>query len=161
MVTNVMVFPAEKARKTPRQLRPKPGRHGRSWQPYKFSDLAGGRPIGHPKQVPRGPRGGVQLAVGQVWVDLCTDELWVIRQLELRMNRFQVHLSYYRSLAVIKSISSVQVKGMMRIWDDAAQYFRDIARKLVGEAKSLGIDPVKAARYFGIDPETGEIVDER
>lgn len=165
MTAKVSPFPAKKARKVPRQIRPQPGWYmdegdpvpQRRWRPYRLGDLAGARPHGHPKVIPRGPRGGVWLATGQVWVELHGERLWVIRHLEPQASgRYRVHLSLYQREELIHDLSSLTLKQTMKIWDEAAVFFRATVEHMAAFVKRQGGDPAKAAQYFGVDPTTGE-----
>lgn len=165
MAANVRPFPIKKARKVPRQGRPGPGWYvdesdavpQRLWRPYRLGDLAGARPRAHPQVIPRGPRGGIRLEVGQVWVELHGEKLWVIRHLEPQTGgRYRVFLSLYQRDEWSYDLSSLTLKQSMKIWDEAALFFRTTVEHLAAVVEQQGGDPVKAAQYFGIDPATGE-----
>lgn len=165
MTAKVVHFPTAKARKVPRQNRPKPGWYldesevvpRERWRAYRLGDLAGARPRGHPKVIPRGPRGGIRLTVGQVWVDLHGETLWVIRYLEPQaQGRYRVHLSLYERDEISYELSSLTLKQIMKIWDEAASFFRGAVEHMKKVAFLRGGDPIKAAKFFGVDPQTGE-----
>lgn len=165
MAKNVVPFPKERVRKVPRQARPKPGWYtdegdaipARRWRPYRLGDLAGARPWGHPRVIPRGPRGGIQLAVGQVWVELHGETLWVIRHLEPQTGgRYRVFLSLYQREEISYDLSSLTLKQTMKIWDEAAEFFRATVEHMAAVVRERGGDPAKAVQYFGVDLETGE-----
>ena len=165
MTAKVVYLPLEKARKVPRQTRPKPGwyRHEegvisqKRWRPYRLGDLAGARPKGHPKVIPRGPRGGIRLEVGQVWVDIHGETLWVIRQLEsMAQGRYRVYLGLYERDEISYELSSLTLKQIMKIWDEAAPFFRSTVEHMKKVAFLCGGDPIKAVKFFGVDPSTGE-----
>lgn len=165
MTAKVTRFPVEKARKVARQHRPKPGWYmdesdvvlERRWRPYCLGDLAGARPKAHPRVIPRGPRGGVRLAVGQVWVEIHGEKLWVIRHLEPQASgRYRVYLSLYQRDELSYKLSSLTVKQTMKIWDEAAVFFRSTVELMTAFVQEQGGDPAKAAQYFGVDPSTGE-----
>lgn len=165
MSAKVARFPAEKARKVPRQDRPKPGWYTdesdvvpqRRWRPYRLGDLAGARPRAHPRIVPHGPRGGIRLAVGQVWVEIHGENLWVIRHLEPQAaGRYRVCLSLYQRDEIGHDLSSLTLKQTMKIWDEAAAFFRGTVEHMTAVVQARGGDPAQAAKFFGVDSSTGE-----
>lgn len=165
MTANVARFPVEKVRKVPRQNRPKPGWYldekttppKKRWRAYRLGDLAGARPRGHPKVIPRGPRGRIRLEVGQVWVEIHGEKLWVIRYLEPRtQGRYWVYLSLYGRDETSYDLSSLTLKQIMKIWDEAAPFFRSTVEHMKKVAFLCGGDPIQAVKFFGVDPQTGE-----
>ncbi len=163
MTAKVTPFSIEKARKSARQARPKPGWNGsgtnRRWEAYRFVDLGGKRPIGHPA-VERGPRGGIRLAERQVWISLHDQRLWVIQWLEPQAGgRHRVALMPYRfsgGECFPWEISSLTLRSSLRIWDDVGRVLATTAAKLRTAALDRGIDPGRTGVFFGIDPTTGE-----
>jgi hypothetical protein len=130
----------------------------RLFRNYMMKDVfaPGKTPRGHPKLM-RGPRGGVKLAVGQVWVELGYDELWQIAKLEPGpYEKLLVSLRPYRCRMVTRTISERTLRYGMMVWEDSLQHSRKAVGKLRtairnGEGKSLR----GSASYFGIDLFTG------
>jgi hypothetical protein len=101
----------------------------------------------------------VKLAVNQVWVELHTQDLWVVKRLEpAAANRHRVFLARYRYMsdAYWRESSSVMLRATMRIWDDTASVLYATMEKFRAAASEYGIDPGRAAVFFGVDGTTGE-----
>ncbi|MDP3958206.1 MAG: hypothetical protein Q8Q36_01935 [bacterium] len=124
----------------------------RSFRCYKPADIGGERPRGHrpPKY---GPRGGVILGVGQVWVEVGLQHMWVIAALERRRDgKHTVHLRPYRCFSLTRTVSETTLRMCFMVWEkdkkDTEELAEDMRRWHPGWRG-----------FFGLDPETGNRID--
>jgi len=129
-----------------------------------LGDLNGERPKGHPK-LGLGPKGKVLLAPRQVWVMRHSQELWVIRQCDNRLNgRYEVHLSRYGSTHIELSISEANLRSNFCVWEKMVDELGFLVGKVrraieAGEGNIFGHTTKNTSRvlenFFGVDPVTG------
>jgi hypothetical protein len=134
----------------------------------RLADLAGKRPRGHPK-LERTERGRVLLALGQVWVERHSSELWVIREMVIQPNgKARVYLSRYGSRAVVYDYGEANFRSNMAVWEQAVAEGQALVAKVRqmiedGAGQGFGHTPKNVSRvlseFFGIDPVTGERID--
>ena len=125
-------------------------------------DLLGRPPIGHP-EIRRGPRGGVILDVGQVWVAITPEEeLWVIVSMELTERK-----GTYTHTVVIapfsardpkfhRKISEQTFRSTMHVWDDYIKPQVDRIHELTRLAESGGRTYQELCKFLDLNPITGE-----
>ncbi len=131
--------------------------------PRRLGDLQGKRPQGHP-ELRRSPRGKISLDLGQVWVELHTQDLYVIRGLSLRSDgkKHNVSLSRYGRNEPERSLSETSLRQTMRVWEDAVELFAQCMKKVCkaiedGEGKPFGMTNVDdAAEFFGVGSKNGQ-----
>ncbi len=135
--------------------------------PWRLVDLHDSRPLGHPP-VRRTRFGKVILNVEQVWVDLATDELWVVWEIIPHYHRSKyarVHLKRYRARPpyLIRELSESNLRGQMRVWDDMREFKQDLVEKL-REEFPVSTPPqtrqralVSTLRFFGLDARGNRI----
>ncbi len=138
----------------------RPVQRGEAW--YLFLDTKGGKkPKGHPP-LERGPRGKVLLAVNQVWVELHTGMLWVVRSIE----KTRKHPSYphdvgftpYHKGHYQRILAEMTFRQTMQVWEDAIQFRIDLGVKVNYAARQDPKSPFRgrgaaesARAFFGID----------
>lgn len=130
-------------------------------RPGTLTKLRGRRPLGHP-EVKRGPRGRVLLAPKQVWVE-GTGTLWVLESLRPVRDGFypyNVTLVRYDGAPGARILAEHTFRSYMEVWEDAVQSRKHLASKLKdGDPHPFGSNEA-AAKFFGIDPDTGNRVDD-
>lgn len=135
----------------------------RGKRPSTLTKLRGRRPLGHP-EVKYGPRGRVLLAPQQVWVEGHTGVLWIIESLRhMREGFYPFNVTLVRYDGTSKGariLSEHTMRSYMEVWEDAVQSRKRIAEKLKdGSPHPFGSNKA-AAQFFGIDPDTGNRVDD-
>lgn len=125
-------------------------------------DLLGRPPVGHP-EIRRGPRGGVILDVGQVWVAITSEEeLWVIISTELTARRgtykHNVVLAPFsaRDPKFHRKLSEQTFRYTMRVWDDYIEPQMIRIRELTQLAESGGRTYQELCKFLDLNPVTGE-----
>lgn len=134
---------------------------------WRYGDLNGLRPKGHPTVFTYGPRGKVLLEIGQVWVEIHNGILWRVNELDTRHDgTYKVTLGlYYHPKRNDRMLAETTLRLNMEIWDVVGQKRSELLTKLkrcinAGEGKAFGITSLDAAaRFFGLDPKTGERID--
>jgi hypothetical protein len=87
---------------------------------WTLDELQGKRPRGHPR-LDFGPRGGVLIAPRQVWVEIGSDELWVIEKISRRRDgKKLVYLKHYLTRNEDpRRLTEATLRGAMLIYDEA------------------------------------------
>lgn len=134
----------------------KPIRRNGAW--ILWMGTEGRKPKGHPP-LTFGPRGGVRLAVNQVWVESHGSRLWVIRSIRKGSSHPSYpHLveliPYYRG-QYVQVLAEMTFRQTMKVWEAAIQFRSELDGKLHHAAKFDPQSPfsgVESARvYFGLD----------
>ncbi len=100
----------------------------------KMESLNGRRPYGHPA-ILRDLKGKIVLGPKQVWVEMGTNELWVIYFLrKLSNGRFVVSIKPYGHSEVSRSLLESTLRQCFRIWENQVEFqkklYRDFPEKL-------------------------------
>jgi hypothetical protein len=153
------------------RLHPK-ARPRKKGQPWRFVDLQGERPRGHPKKIDHGPRGQVIAAVGQVWVMGHNQELWTIVEIKtcryrgkLYPGRFLLQPYLSRRPFPPWDIGEQTFRGNLTIWDNFGAEMRALIEKLnrasqrdpqsLWRGNSAGGAGARA--FFGLDADGSRI----
>ena len=127
-----------KQRRVAKQFKPK------QWC---FADLNGKRPQGHP-EVKFGPRGKVELAKGQVWVETHTQQLFVVTQIVVaRKNFYRLDVmaqGYRQGPGTCYPYSEANFRSQFEVWDSFGQSRKELMKKLAHVAEH---DPTSP--YYG------------
>lgn len=170
MTAKVISFENERAKRAA-QLPKNTERKKKPGESWKVGDLEGKRPEGHPP-IRRGPRGGLILAEGQVWVEVHTRRLVVLERFEVRRSsgtyRHQVWIRPYKTRAdyFLKELAEASFRGSFQVWDDFVEAMPRLMEEFIRAAATdpespfRGMqDPAAAARkFFGLD-EKGNRID--
>ena len=107
---------------------------------WKLDELAGRKPRG-PPQLKFGPRGKVLLAKKQVWVELDSDELWVISSLRVRDDgKHIVYLKHYLLNEESRRITETTLRSSMMVYEEALRPITPGPRqKLTPEGKTTAV----------------------
>ena len=132
-------------------------------QGFRFAkDLSGHPPIGHP-EIMRGPRGGVILDVGQVWVTITLEEeLWVIVSIQRTVRKgtykHDVTLAPFnnRDSKFHRKISEQTMRSTMHVWNDYIQPQVDRIERLTFLAESGDRTYQELCKFLDLNPVTGE-----
>lgn len=131
--------------------------------PWRTIDLKGRRPSGHPAPE-YGPRGRVKLAIGQVWVECHSQELYVVKDLvdaRCSLYSYDVVLIAYKRERIQRVLAEATIRCTMQVWDR----FESERRKRVSELCELAeYDPEspwrgtktagsRALAFFGMDED--------
>jgi len=115
---------------------------------WRFKDLQGGRPQGHPAHIERGPKGRIILAVGQVWVEGHTQNLVVIRELWVARNTFYPHdvvFAPYLNKCEAHCLAETTFRMTHEIWDTWGDSQKHLMEKL---ERMSATDPQSPFRNF-------------
>lgn len=170
VMTKIVQYPKERIVGSRLYPKPRPRKRGRPW---KFADLQGKRPRGHPKKIKHGPRGKVLQAVGQVWVMGHNQELWTVVQIieahwyhkVLYPARFLLQPYLSRRTFPPWNIGEQTFRQNLTIWDDFAaemsELMEHLNRAIQHDPQSpwQGRDDGGAAgrAFFGFDADGNQI----
>lgn len=120
-------------------------------QPWRAIDLHDKPPQGHESPT-YGPKGKVELARRQVWVEHHTQELWAIADIAIVRESFYKHdviLVPYRSRScAMWSLAEATFRGSFQIWDEFEKGRKLLIGKLV---RTSNADPERVRSFFGFD----------
>lgn len=134
-----------------RELKGRPIKRDDGW--YLFLGPDAKRPKGHP-QLRRGPRGKAILDVGQVWVEIPTDMLWVVRSFW----KGSAHPSYPHYVELTPYyrgryqyiLSEASLRKNMQVWEDAIGFSADLMARVEFAAHNDPTSPWKGRQSAGI-----------
>lgn len=129
--------------------------------PWRTIDLKGRRPVGH-RPPTYGPRGGVLLAIDQVWVEYHSQELYVIKDLVYTRGTYysyDVVLAAYKQERVQRVLAEGTLRYTMQIWDqfeaDRKERVEELCELAENDPESpwrgTGTAGASALSFFGLD----------